>query len=386
MATVYTWPGNIPDSDIDADSPLTASLFADIRDGISNVAERLGTPGTYNANAEDHRHNGTDSHKVSAADVDGESEPRPQAVMIAGWQALGLAGEKALDLMDTTPEWAFMVGPSTGMDVYLGTPYMAALNCRNLSTQNMVASTAIYNWRELGLTVERSNAIAGDRIMLAMALADKDNGGAAIPFQNIVQYTGDGTLSRTVAHGLGTTPTCVLIIENTNNNRYLVGWTTDMGSGVSQYQNGSVITTAIYGVDGTNVTLGDGVGPLNTNVNSNGVSYTMIALADGSLGKEQFGILSWTGNGGGTRTISGLGFAPDVAIAIDIDGGVGTDFAIRTRYYYDNECTNIHTGTLTAGGPNMRDFHEDGIIVGTGLNVNTVKYNALCWRGVMRWA
>jgi len=65
MATSKTWPGYIPNGDIDPDSPLTTNFFTDIRNSISNLADRVGTPTTYDPDVEDHNHDGDNSKQVA---------------------------------------------------------------------------------------------------------------------------------------------------------------------------------------------------------------------------------------------------------------------------------------------------------------------------------
>jgi len=65
MATSQNWPGYIPNGDIDPDSPLTTGLFTDLRNSISNLADRVGTPTTYDPDVEDHNHDGDNSKQVA---------------------------------------------------------------------------------------------------------------------------------------------------------------------------------------------------------------------------------------------------------------------------------------------------------------------------------
>lgn len=71
-ATSKTWPGNIPDSDIDPDSPLTTGLMTDIRDSLTNLAERIGDPGTYDENSTNHVHDGVSSDFVLPPNLYGD--------------------------------------------------------------------------------------------------------------------------------------------------------------------------------------------------------------------------------------------------------------------------------------------------------------------------
>ncbi len=72
-ATSKNWPGNIPDSDIDPDSPLTTGLMQDIRDSLTNLAERVGDPAVYSENVKDHAHDGVTSANVLTAGLYGDA-------------------------------------------------------------------------------------------------------------------------------------------------------------------------------------------------------------------------------------------------------------------------------------------------------------------------
>lgn len=60
-ATSKTWPGSITDARIDADSPTDVTLWADVRDSLVNLSERIGDPATFDENIKDHNHSGVGS-------------------------------------------------------------------------------------------------------------------------------------------------------------------------------------------------------------------------------------------------------------------------------------------------------------------------------------
>jgi len=66
MATSRTWPGYIADGDIAAGKAVTTGLMTDIRNSLSNMADRIGVPATYSENVEDHDHDAVNSAQVDA--------------------------------------------------------------------------------------------------------------------------------------------------------------------------------------------------------------------------------------------------------------------------------------------------------------------------------
>lgn len=120
-------------------------------------------------------------------------------------------------------------------------------------------------------------------------------------------YTGDGA-NRTVAHGLGATPSVFMgfetaalggnfIYHEDNGNTKITLFISTVGSTNAAYFNST-------SPDGTNVSLGTGANTTNENTKP----YTALVLAD-VAGKMATGI--YTGNGSASGpTVSGLGFIP----------------------------------------------------------------------------
>jgi hypothetical protein len=101
------------------------------------------------------------------------------------------------------------------------------------------------------------------------------NGGTGLTtsFMKVGTYSGNGT-TQNVAHGLGVTPTVVIITQiQTGNNNIPVLFITGLASTHSRHFNGSDITNGITGVDSTNISVG-----ANASTNAAGVDYAFLAI------------------------------------------------------------------------------------------------------------
>src|SRR3990172_3358263 len=117
-------------------------------------------------------------------------------------------------------------------------------------------------------------------------------------------YTGDGNDNRGIT-GVGFQPE-VVIVKGAGPGlgaATLVIRTDTMAGDLSRHGAAAVAANQIQSLDADGFTLGTAA-----EVNSSGNTFWWIALADGGQGDLVTG--SYTGNGGSSRAISGLGIAP----------------------------------------------------------------------------
>lgn len=109
-------------------------------------------------------------------------------------------------------------------------------------------------------------------LALSTALAAASGGtGTTTKLIRTGTYTGNGA-TQDIAHGMGTTPDCIIIADNTTNNNVPELWITGMST-TSHDFNGVRQTNAITAVGATNFSLG-----ANNAVNQNTVTYSWIAI------------------------------------------------------------------------------------------------------------
>jgi hypothetical protein len=117
-------------------------------------------------------------------------------------------------------------------------------------------------------------------------------------------YTGDGTNSHTIS-GLGFQPDVVIVKSSSATPGYIR--TASQGANQSKQMNasGGYATDAITGFTSNGFTLGN-----NSNVNTSGRTYYFVAFDAGAdLVQGTF-----SGNGGISKSISGMSFSPDLVI------------------------------------------------------------------------
>jgi hypothetical protein len=130
---------------------------------------------------------------------------------------------------------------------------------------------------------------------------------------SIVTYTGNGVTSATVGHGLGVTPSMVIVKSRSAVSDWFI-WHTSLSSGyqlrfttAAQEQVSSATTAGGLGTP-TNTTIGFISGATNTNnVNTNAATYVAYCFA-AIAGYSAFG--SYTGNGSADGPFVYVGFRP----------------------------------------------------------------------------
>jgi hypothetical protein len=125
---------------------------------------------------------------------------------------------------------------------------------------------------------------------------------------SILKYTGNGAAGAYVAHGLGTTPTMIIVKKTSGS----AGWFVYHQKLQSTYNIYLNTTDAefggayVYSPDATNFRLRD-----HNDVNQNGETYVAYCFAD-KTGYSKFG--SYTGNGASDGTFIYTGFKPKLII------------------------------------------------------------------------
>jgi hypothetical protein len=196
---------------------------------------------------------------------------------------------------------------------------------------------------------------------------------------SIVKYTGNGTNSQTLPHGLGAKPDFV-VIKQRNAVSQWVGFTDATGTFSFFYMNTTQALTAYPSMswDATYLNLNSG-GDQN-GANDQHVAYFFRSIA----GFSKIG--SYTGNGG-TQAITGLGFSPDCVIVKSatfaevwsiFDTARGPNRRL-TPSGADQEYTN-------SGGGYLQSFDSDGFTLQAGsssasnVNKNAETYIYLAWK------
>ena len=124
------------------------------------------------------------------------------------------------------------------------------------------------------------------------------------------------------------------------------------------YSAGALLTDRVLSLDADGFTVS-----FRNEVNGTGRNYYWAAM-DTTSG--QIKPLSYTGNGSDNRSITGVGYQPDISIVKD---GAANAAAIRFK---DEVGDNSFLATATGEGANIiQAFESDGFQVGTAANVNT---------------
>jgi len=124
----------------------------------------------------------------------------------------------------------------------------------------------------LAVTDAKINDVAVGKITGTLPVA---SGGTGITTKSCVvgSYTGDGTSSRNIPHGLGATPDFVIISVNSTGGNVGHFFITGMPSNQNHDFNGTFAADGIKSVDSTNIVIGS-----NANVNQNAVAFLFVAF------------------------------------------------------------------------------------------------------------
>ena len=136
-------------------------------------------------------------------------------------------------------------------------------------------------------------------------------------FFDVVTYTGNGASNRQIAHGLGSTPGCV-IVKCTSTSASWAVWHRSIGSNQYMYLDSTIAATtasSIFGGSPTATTFTVAGGGANVATNQNGATYVAYLFAHDAGG---FGLTgtdnviscgSFTTDGSGNATVT-LGYEP----------------------------------------------------------------------------
>ena len=198
---------------------------------------------------------------------------------------------------------------------------------------------------------------------------------------SVVTYTGTGVSNATVGHGLGVTPSMIILKDrdtNTNQNNWIV-WHSSLSANNNLYLSTtdaqSAYTSTSYGGIGTSptssvFTLGNGT-VSNATPNENGdryVAYCFAAVA----GYSAFG--SYTGNGSADGPFVFTGFRPRFVLIKRTDA-VATWFILDTsRSTYNVMMNELYPNTSGAEVATSNDI--DALSNGFKLRLTAVALNA----------
>lgn len=90
--------------------------------------------------------------------------------------------------------------------------------------------------------------------------------------------------------------------------------------------------------------------------------------------------LNYTGDGNDDRTVTGVGYQPDVVIVVREGAGNGTDVAVISTSAMDAGDSKGMVGATAPTTGFIKSLDADGFTVGTdgSVNANSIKYHALC--------
>jgi hypothetical protein len=183
-------------------------------------------------------------------------------------------------------------------------------------------------------------------------------------------YTGNGADNRVIA-GLTFTPEFVIV--KGNNAQVGVLRSITMTGDETKPATGATAVAAnlIQEIRESSFVIGN-----DARVNSNGVVYQWVAFRSGP-GEMQVG--AYVGTGVDNRSITGLGFQPDLVIVMP-DGG--TEAVERSSTIAGDSTYDLGSGTTTTN--QIQSFLADGFQVGTNNSVNTngATYHYVAWKAV----
>jgi hypothetical protein len=149
----------------------------------------------------------------------------------------------------------------------------------------------------------------------------------------VVTYSGNGTNNSTVGHGLGVTPSMVILKSRTGGTKdwrvyhsgLTAGYNIALNTSAAQYQGSSGNAGYISAVASTTFTLTQSGADVLDAVNASGQNYVAYCFAEVS-GYSKFG--SWTGNGSSDGPFVFTGFKPAYILWKRTDSSTGGDWGI----------------------------------------------------------
>jgi len=234
----------------------------------------------------------------------------------------------------------------------------------NANTQTFVA----WNWKANG---SGSTNTAGS--ITSTVSANSTSG------FSVVTYTGNGTSGATVGHGLGVTPSMV-ILKSRSGGTYdwrvyhsglTAGYNIALNTAAVQYQGSSGNAGYISAVASTTYTLTQSNANLDA-VNASGSTYVAYCFAE-VTGYSKFG--SYTGNGSADGPFVFCGFRPAYFLARNASGGGNWNLYDNTRGSYNLDTPFLMPNSSAAEYTGGIDLFSNGVKIRTndspaGSNVN----------------
>ena len=180
----------------------------------------------------------------------------------------------------------------------------------------------------------------------------------------VLSYTGNGVDNRSIT-GVGFQSDLVLIWEGTNFREPF--WkTSDMAGDTSQYFKGALAANYIQALE----TDGFQIGTVD-NVNGSGIVYYALCLKNLATAFKAF---TYTGNGGDSRSITGVGFLPDFVL---VKHASATNVAFVRFTAEAGDASMPLDNSSGEVADHIQALESDGIQVGTAENANTIVYNCI---------
>lgn len=200
----------------------------------------------------------------------------------------------------------------------------------------------------------------------------------------MVTYTGDGAVTKAIT-GVGFQPDVVIIFRADAPG---VGespfWRTksEVGLKSRRMSGDSIASDGIRSLDADGFSVGD-----HSNVNASGGTYNALCVKDEFPPTVQSGVfkmVSWKGNGTDNRSITGVGFQPDLvwimADDVGVDGFSVLQIVYRTTSMVGDASRYYSSGTGLIAD-RIQAMQADGFQIGTNVDVNDGDrfYTALCY-------
>ena len=172
-------------------------------------------------------------------------------------------------------------------------------------------------------------------------------------FFDVVTYTGNGVVGRTISHSLGSTPGCIMIKRTSGGSDWVV-YHQSVGSSATLILNGT-FAAANYGNNISNVTSTSFDVTGGTDSNANGSTYVAYIFAHNAGG---FGLTgtdnviscgSFTTDGSGNATVN-LGYEPQWLLAKRTSGTSDWEMLDNMRSWSQTNFRDLYANSSSAEG------------------------------------
>ena len=361
----------IPNTDVDADSPLDTTFLTEIRDQIEFIQRWVGKSGIDNAIAD---------HANAGVLVDGTSP----IVGASGGAAIALqttiAEQQSFTRINFLPEVSF-TWPTNAAGGHVRHSSIVATLVKSMASVGHVANILT---EEIHGGMIIASAYADSALKEILFLK-------SIPgILDIGTYAGDGTTSNPIT-GVGFNPEAGYIAPTTNHATNPLIKTVSFveggqGTGESRGATGTLTTSDILTFDADGFTVGNGTG-----VNNASQTYFYVMFKTGVSAGERVAVVTFTGDGTDNRNLSGSDFTPALDFTPDVVFGVNATAAAARRPQIKTRAFGLGTKPLDGTALNANVIQKiiiDGIQVGTdvSINENTETIDLICLKGgTFRW-